>query len=147
MTDDLHARLQRLEDLQSINALFVEYGHHLDAGDLEAYADCFTDDGELLLGPIGRATGREAIKAMMAPTLTGLVGNSFHLITNPRVTLDGDRASAVVMWSVVQRDADNRPVLQMIGRHEDELVRDGDRWRFRRRKGFVDIPSAYPGRD
>ena len=147
MTDDLHARLQRLEDLQSINALFVEYGHHLDAGDLEAYADCITDDGELLLGPIGRATGREAIKAMMAPTLTGLVGNSFHLITNPRVTLDGDRASAVVMWSVVQRDADHRPVLQMIGRHEDELVRDGDRWRFRRRKGFVDIPSAYPGRD
>ena len=146
--DDLSAvltRLRRLEDLQAIHQLFVDYGDRLDAGDLDGYADLFTDDGELLLGPLGRAQGREEIVAMMRPTLVGLVGRSFHQISNPRVELDGDSATAVVMWTVIQVDDRGRPVVPMMGHHEDLLVRDGDRWRFRRRKGFVDIPSALPG--
>ena len=143
----LLARLQRLEDLQAIHQLFVDYGDRLDAGDLDGYADLFTDDGELLLGPLGRAQGRDAIKEMMAPSLAGLVGRSFHQISNPRVTLDGDRATAVVMWTVIQVDDAGRPVMPMMGHHEDDLVRDGGRWRIRRRKGFVDIPAAMPRRD
>ena len=143
---DVLARLQRLEDLAAIHQLFVDYGDRLDAGDLDGYAELFTDDGELLLGPVGRAQGREAIKALMAPTLEGLVGRSFHQISNPRVTLDGDRATTVVMWTVIQVDDRGRPRMPMMGHHEDEVVRDGDRWRFRRRKGFVDIPSVMPDR-
>ena len=54
---DVLARLQRLEDLQAIHQLFVDYGAFLDAGDLDGYASLFADDGELLLGPLGRATG------------------------------------------------------------------------------------------
>jgi hypothetical protein len=30
----------------------------------------------------------------------------------------------------------------MVGHHEDELVREAGRWRFRRRRGFVEIPST-----
>lgn len=149
-TDDLTPvleRLQRLEDLQAIHQLFVDYGDRLDAGDLEGYADLFTADGELLLGPLGRAQGRAAIVAMMRPTLVGLEGRSFHQISNPRVQLDGDTATAVVMWTVIQVDDRGRPVLPMMGHHEDVLVRDEGRWRFRRRKGFVDIPAALPDRD
>ena len=55
--DELGARLRRLEDLEEIRQLFVDYGHHLDRGDLDAYAALFTDDAELLLGPLGRARG------------------------------------------------------------------------------------------
>ena len=149
-SDDLApvlARLQRLEDLAAIHQLFVDYGDRLDAGDLEGYADLFTDDGELLLGPLGRAQGREAIVAMMGPTLVGLVGRSFHQISNPRVVLDGDTATAVVMWTVIQVDGRGRPVIPMMGHHEDLLVREAGRWRIRRRKGFVDIPSTLPGPD
>ena len=43
MTDDalrsLTERLQRLEDLQEIRALYVDYGRHLDAGDFAAQGD------------------------------------------------------------------------------------------------------------
>ena len=31
-----------------------------------------------------------------------------------------------------------------IGRHRDELVREDGRWRFQKRRGFVDIPSTMP---
>ncbi len=46
------------------------------------------------------------------------------------------------MWTVVNRDGEGRPTVGMIGRHVDELVRERGRWRFQRRKGYVDIPSA-----
>ncbi len=144
MADDLTKRLQRLEDLQAIQQLFIDYGPHLDAGDVEAYADLFGDDGEVLLGPLGRATGREAIAALMTRALEGLQGSSFHLITSPMIDLDGDRATATVMWTVIARSATGAPELTMLGRHHDELVRDGERWRFARRRGEIDLPQRLP---
>ncbi len=133
------ARLRRLEDLEEIRQLFVDYGHLLDLGDYAAYAQLFAEDGELMLGPLGRAKGPQEIEAMMVR-----VGgtSSLHLITSPIVTLDGDQASARVMWTVINRAEDGTPVVGMIGHHEDELVREGRRWRFRLRRGFVEIPSA-----
>jgi uncharacterized protein (TIGR02246 family) len=142
MTDALEARLARLEDLMEIHQLFVDYGRYLDAGDFDAYASLFADDGEVLLGPMGRAQGPENIKALMTKALAGSQGNSYHIISSPAVTLDGDRATSVVMWTVVNRDREGQASLSMIGRHVDELVRERGRWRFRRRKGYVDIPSA-----
>jgi hypothetical protein len=32
----------------------------------------------------------------------------------------------------------------MVGHHADELRRERDGWRFVRRKGYVDLPSAMP---
>ena len=142
MTDALVDRLRRLEDLLEIHQLFVDYGRYLDAGALDAYAELFADDGELLLGPVGRASGREEIKAVMAKALAGAKGSSFHIISSPAVKLDGDCATSEVMWTVVQRDADGKPSVGMIGRHVDDLVRERGQWRFQRRKGYVDIPSA-----
>jgi uncharacterized protein (TIGR02246 family) len=143
-SDDLDARVQRLEDLAAINQLFVDYGSHLDAHDLGAYASLFAEDGEILLGPLGRAKGRDQIRAVMERALGPEVGQSFHIISNPLVTLDQDRAEARVTWTVIQRDASGRPQVSMIGHHRDELVRRDGRWVFLRRAGYVDIPSAYP---
>ena len=133
------ARLRRLEDLEEIRQLFVDYGYLLDLGDYAAYAQLFAEDGELMLGPFGRAKGRQEIEAMMVRV--GGTG-SLHLITSPMVTLDGDRATARVMWTVINRAGDGAPLLGMVGHHEDELVREAGRWRFRSRRGFVEIPSA-----
>jgi uncharacterized protein (TIGR02246 family) len=144
---DLEARVQRLEDLLAIHQLFVDYGQYLDAGDIDAYAALFAEDGEVLLGPLGRAQGRENIKALMTKALRGVVGNSFHLITSPMVTLDGDRASSTVMWTVIGRDANGAPELTMLGRHSDILVRQPDGWKFRQRKGFIDLPQRLPAAD
>ena len=134
------ARLRRLEDLEEIRQLFVDYGFLLDRGDYAAYARLFSEDGELMLGPMGRAQGRQEIEAIMARV--GGAGGSLHLITSPIVTLDGDQAAARVMWTVINRAEDGTPFLGMVGHHEDELVREGGRWRFRRRRGFVEIPSV-----
>lgn len=149
MSDEtsVEARLRRLEDLMEIHQLFIDYGAHLDAGDFEAYASLFAADGEVKLGPVGRASGRDEIRALMEGTLGGAAGSSYHVISSPRVELDGDTATSEVMWTVVNRGPDGQAVLSMIGRHRDRLVREDGRWRFRERRGDVDIPSAMPARD
>ncbi len=143
MSDPIEQRLRRLEDLQEIHQLFVDYGLALDAGDFAAYAALFARDGEILLGPMGRAVGPVAIEELMRRTLDGRVGSSLHIISSPQVVLDGDRATAQVMWTVIHRGHDGQPRLTMIGRHHDDLVRENGRWRFQRRRGTVDIPSTY----
>ena len=139
----LEARLQRLEDLEEIRQLFIDYGHHLDHGEFDRYAALFAEEGEVLLGPVGRAKGPAAIEDLMRRTLSGPAGTSYHLISNPRISLDGDRATTEVMWTVLARDTDDRPVVTMTGRHRDTLVRERGRWRFLRRAGYVDIPGRY----
>ena len=144
MTDDLYTRVQRLEDLLAIHQLFVDYGLALDAGDFDAYAALFAEDGEVLLGPMGRAKGPTEIKALMTKTLAGAAGSSFHIISSPQVQLDGDTATSQVMWSVVNHDDNGQAKLSMLGRHRDNLVRENGTWKFARRRGYVDIPSALP---
>src|SRR5262245_57009229 len=139
-SDALLERVQRLEDLTAIHQLFVDYGRYLDAGDIDAYASLFADDGEILLGPLGRAKGRAAIRELMSKALAGRKGSSYHIVSSPQVALDGDHATATVMWSVVARTAEGSAALTMVGHHADELRREPQGWRFVRRKGYVDLP-------
>ncbi len=144
MTDSIEARLQRLEDLQAINQLFIDYGEHLDAGDFDAYAELFAVDGEVLLGPMGRAVGRSEIKALMTAALADSVGSTFHIVSSPRIALDGDAAHSTVMWSVAKMADDGLARISMVGHHVDDLVRTADGWRFQRRRGTVDLPGKLP---
>lgn len=147
MSDDLERRLRHLEDLAEIHQVFVDYGRALDDGDLSRYASLFSATGRVDLGPIGRAEGPEAIEALMATALRGLVGNSFHLVTSPQVSIDGDRATATVMWTVIHRDDADEPRVTMIGKHHDRLVREGGRWCIAERRGTIDVPSRYRSPD
>lgn len=137
---NLEARLQRLEDRDAIHQLFIDYGRFLDAGDLDAYASLFAQDGEVMLGPIGRATGRDNIRALMGKILSGRAGSAYHIISSPTVTLEGDEATSEVMWTVIQRDAEGKPKLTSIGRHVDRLVRIDGAWKIAQRRGLIDLP-------
>jgi len=141
---ELARRVQRLEDLLAIHQLFIDYGRNLDAGDFDAYASLFAEDGEVLLGPVGRAKGRAEIRELMARTLSAQGSNSYHIISSPQVALDGDRATSSVMWSVIAPAAGGGLALTMVGRHVDELRRERDGWRFVKRKGYVDLPKVMP---
>jgi uncharacterized protein (TIGR02246 family) len=138
-------RLRRLEDLEAIRRLFMEYKVVLDRQDFAAYADLFAEDGEFAAGP-GVARGRAAIRAMVeAMPGSGLLrapGDDCHVIVNPLITLDPadpDRATAELTWLYVVKGEDGGPRLAKLGHYHDTLVREGGRWRFRRREAPADI--------
>jgi uncharacterized protein (TIGR02246 family) len=136
----IEERLQRLEDRDAIHQLFLDYGRHLDAGDLDSYVSLFARDGQVMLGPMGRATGHGEIRELMGNVLSR-AGASFHIISSPAVELDGDRATSQVMWTVIAKDENGKPRLTMLGRHLDELVREDGAWRIKIRRGHIDLPA------
>lgn len=141
---DLEARVRRLEDLLAIQQLFVDYGRALDTGDFATYASLFADAGEVHLGPLGSARGRQDIRSLMERTMEGRVGASIHIVSSPQITFtDDDHATSEVMWTVVHRQADGQPKLTMLGRHLDDLVRENGEWKIARRRGVIDMPSAF----
>jgi len=129
-------RLRRLEDVEEIRRLLEEYARCLDAGDHAAYAELFTEDGELD-AQLGTAKGREAIRALLDARL-GDGGaparrTAFHQIGNATIDVEGDRATSRVTWAYVTHDDGSYPLILQVGHYDDLLARDGGRWRFRRR--------------
>jgi uncharacterized protein (TIGR02246 family) len=144
MADDVLARLQRLEDLAEIERLFYDYRRHLDARDLHAYSRLFCEDGEWS-GRTGSAVGPDAIQAMLEANLSpnppapGATG--WHIVSNPLIDLDGDRATASTTWAVIRRQPGDTPAMVLLGHYDDVLERERGRWRFKRRQAHIDIPD------
>jgi hypothetical protein len=140
----LVARLQRLEDLAEIERLFYDYRRHLDARDLHAYSRLFCEDGEWT-GRTGSAVGPDAIEAMLeanlSPNPPAPGATSWHIVSNPVIDLDGDRATASTTWTLIRRSSGDAPEVTLLGHYDDELARERGRWRFKRRRAHIDIPD------
>jgi hypothetical protein len=147
----LEARLRRLEDIEEIRTLLLEYARCLDEADYAGYAELFTEDGELH-AQLGQATGRSAIRALLEDRLGSEPPRprraAFHLVGNPVVEVDGDDARSTALWAYVTHDDEGFPLVLQLGHYRDRLARDGGVWRFRRREisrdlGFspLDAPS------
>jgi uncharacterized protein (TIGR02246 family) len=135
-------RLQRLEDMEEIRTLLLDYGRFLDSRDLVAYSRLFAKDGEWV-GGFGSARGPEEILAFMQKNLgTGPNrGNTYHILSNFEIVPDRDSATAWSRWTFVTPGADSKPVISQAGRYDDVLVREDGRWRFKRRVASNDIPA------
>jgi uncharacterized protein (TIGR02246 family) len=139
---DLETRLQHLEDREQVWQLLMDYRTCLDRRDFGAYASLFTEDGEWT-GTLGRAVGRGAIETLLVNSLEVYEDDTtrtYHLIANPVIIVDGNNATATSMWCFITRDDTDDPVLSLVGHYHDQIVRDGDRWRFRRREAVTDVP-------
>jgi uncharacterized protein (TIGR02246 family) len=144
----LEARLQKLEDIQEISALFMSYRRTLDQREFAVYAELFAPDGEWV-GNLGSFKGPAAIKQMLddsVGTAFGIEpGDDFHLVANPDIRVDGDRATASSMWVFVARDGDDKPQVSLLGHYTDVLARTPDGWRFLRREAYCDVPAEHLG--
>jgi ketosteroid isomerase-like protein len=140
--DDVDARLGRLEDAAQIRMLTQEYRRLLDARDLDGYGRLFAEDGEWL-GGTGYGQGPAGITAMLNERLParGPDGpTAWHLVTEPEISLDGDRATGTVTWTWVGRGDAGTPVMRLLGHYQDSYVRERSRWRYQRRIAHTDIP-------
>jgi hypothetical protein len=96
----------------------------LDTDDIDGYVALFTDDGEFVV--FGREfNGRDQIRAMFESAPRGL-----HLTGVSSIEVSGDAAKARSQVLLVEAGTlQLRPAL-----FDDELSRDGQRWRFRSRR-------------
>jgi uncharacterized protein (TIGR02246 family) len=148
VTDELAAltaRVQRLEDREAIQRLFMNYRHCLDTKDFSGYAALFADDGEFVAQDLraqGRAGIEELVDGMRGSLLTDTIGDDLHVVVNPEISVDGDHATARSTWLYVVRDPDGGPSLCKVGHYDDELVRVDGAWRFARRAAPMDMTAV-----
>jgi len=139
-------RLQRLEDLNEIRHLFLDYGRYLDRKEFESCSKLFAEKGEFVL-PFDTVVGPDAVRdvmsSMLGRDLAVEPGKDMHVFANPSIELDGDRATATSFWIYVTPDAEGFPQIAQFGHYEDVLVRENGRWRFGYRNALRDI--GIPG--
>ena len=143
----LQQRLEVLEAESGIRDLLHRYGPGLDYGDDEAWLDCFSADAIWEIEGAGarrtlRLQGHEELRAWAATHTRAPEARHKHVIVDPVIEVDGDRATSQAYFLRVDGFAEG-PVLQSIGRYVDDLVRGSDgRWRFAHRR--VDCDSTRP---
>lgn len=91
MDEDLAARVQRLEDIESARGLFNTYAETLDVPDADAVTALFAEDAELHV-PFGSFTGRAEIRKFFAEAFEADPSLKRHFIVNPKVvSVEGRR--------------------------------------------------------
>lgn len=119
-----------IEDRLAIRELYGTYADSASGADCDAWLACWTDDC-LWETSFGNFAGKDAMRAQndllwQAMDRMGF----FNEIAG--IEIDGDRASARCWCREIVMMKDGS-VMRVVGRYDDELVREGGEWRFRRR--------------
>jgi hypothetical protein len=151
-SDDLVARIARLEDLEAIRQTWLDYCMRLDSADWGALGDVFTGDAvlemdgldHLVKGLDGQYRGRLAIindfyrqAGAILPLDARPMFVTGHISTNMQIKLEGDEATTLAyFFEIVMNDR------VLIGTYQHRCRREADRWRFR----FLRIAIRYRAR-
>jgi 3-phenylpropionate/cinnamic acid dioxygenase small subunit len=138
----VEARLRILEDRQEILQSLVDYGELLDARDLDAWAELWAEDGEFEMSTGRVARGRERIKEMLGAVMAKSEQRVVHLEVNPRISLDGDRATSTMLYGVGRTEPDGLTRVVWFGHHYSRHVRTPAGWKIAHRRNTVDLPET-----
>jgi len=146
IAEDKMVTQETLLDRIQIEDLLIRYYVDLSSGSSHDLAQYYTEDAVLdVNGMISR--GREAIEKLYEGVGDGdanLGGRLHMLLNNPIISVDGDTATAWVIWTgVMNDDVKKPPRLLEQGREYDELVKRNGRWYIKKR--YITADSGLSG--
>ncbi|GAA3271934.1 hypothetical protein GCM10020218_014830 [Dactylosporangium vinaceum] len=134
------AAVDELRDRVEIVDALYRFGLGQDLRDRELLASAFAETAELDFGPAAARWGGEAPlmtgRDLIADTITGLFAgrvDTTHVVTNPRIHVDGDSArltALVEAQHLLTADHGTHALLKNV--YDVDLIRDGTRWVVRR---------------
>lgn len=132
-TDDQQKRL--VDELEIRNVL-ARLAQGADDGDLNEYVRLFAEDGSWQApdGSIreGRSDLLAGAQARRAGGIQGPGTNTFHVVTNTVVNLDGDQATSTSYYQFYG-NTDATPEIRRTGIYRDEFRRTADGWKMQKR--------------
>jgi hypothetical protein len=136
LPQDPSAAVAAVLDRAQIEDLLVDYYAHLGGGAHRDLGSYYLEDGVLDVNGVV-AHGRKAIEDLyrdLAAQSPGLHGKFHMLLNNPRIAVQGDTASADLIWTgVLSETPQAAPRILEQGREHDELVKRNGRWYFKYR--------------
>ena len=115
--------------------MLERYCAALDHGDVAELAELF--DADCSFAMMGRTyRGHAEILTVWEQLTSTDRPASLHVLINPVITVDGDRATAVSGWAMIDRSGpDGSTAVALAGHYHDALERGGDAsWRFTSRR-------------
>lgn len=132
------------EDFFEIQNLYGAYNLCSDLGDLDGYADCFTEDGVLEVLPQGvRIAGKDALREHKYRDLASREGR-YRRHWNGSLNLqrlDGGAVRGRCYLIAYNGEPGQMPTVADCGVYEDHLVRENGAWRFNRRLLTMDATT------
>jgi hypothetical protein len=119
------------DDKEAIRELLYRYCFSMDRQLFAELGELFVADGEWI-APYARATGPEAIAALMARNVPATPGR-MHFTMNSVISLDGDVAEAESNYLVILQSGGGL-VPSVCGIYLDVLRREPGGWHFQRRE-------------
>ncbi len=121
--------LQTLLDIEEIKQLRYSFAWCLENAKPDELADLFTNDGIVDVGVWGRMEGQDAIRRGYGRAYAKAeTFPSMHAVTNPRIRVDGDRATGTwYLLNCVFGEADTNP-LKMVGIYDEDYRREQKGW-------------------
>jgi hypothetical protein len=126
---ELESKVQKLTDLEEIRVLRHRYHDWVNTGRWSDLPDLFSEDGEVDFGYLGHAKGRTEMAALLqrAPELLPFVKQFIH---NHVIELQGDAGTGSSYLEA--KSVSNGESYLVAARYDDEYVRQGGRWKFRK---------------
>lgn len=136
--------IEEISDRLEIQQLLAQYCTAIDSRKFDDLDDLFADDAEIDLSATGGATGPyPEVKTWLMATLGGL-GPSAHLVSNSDLRLSGRTATARTLCAnPLVLDAKTNAVYLLWFWYQDEFVKTGDGWRFRRRSQIKCLDKLF----
>ena len=128
MTSDLASAVQRLVAIEAIKQLKHRYCHACDDNyNPDTLAPLFAEDAVWDGGALGKAQGRQSIRAFFAAA-SGLVRFALHEASLPVIEVDGDKATGVwALWQpMVLTQGDQ--AMWLVARYDDKYVKVDGAW-------------------
>jgi hypothetical protein len=123
--------LSTLIDRAQIEDMLVDYYEALSAGSTH-FDSYYTDDAVVDVNGIVKH-GKGPIDDLYK-TIPKSKGTVHVLLTNPKIVIDGDSATADVIWTEVYSETHGAlPQIVEQGREHDELVKRAGRWYLKKR--------------
>ena len=139
MEPTLEQRIRRLEDIEEIRRLRMQYHINTNDGHFDRMWELFTEDAYVDFGYISRARGREDIKALFLriPRNLPLVKQFIH---NHMVDVDGDQATGISYLDA--RYAQDGDSVMVAARFDEIYVRTEEGWRIKQM--LLDLYFSVP---
>ena len=142
------AAMQHVIDRVAIEDLLDDYYANFGGSANEDFAKYYTEDATFDVNGLVYHGHKEIVGLYDTLGDQGaLPPGTFHmLVTNPQIKIDGDTATAKVLWTGVMNDKiDGPPHFQEQGREYDLLVKQGGKWLIKKRVVIADsgLPDMF----
>jgi hypothetical protein len=129
----LAAEVRRLSDIEAVKKLTGEYMQAMHDARWEDAVACFSDGASYDHGLLGQLMDKAAIRRFYTefmPLYEQAGGWAFDMLTNPVISVDGDRAEGRWFLFTLLVDPDTKEAAWNVATLEYTYAREADGWKF-----------------